>query len=51
MMIDHLAAIEATTTLDELKEVYVSAYACCNGDKGWQKKVIDAKEKRKGALK
>jgi len=50
-MIDLISAIEATTTLDELKEVYVAAYACCNGDKGWQKKVIDAKEKRKGALK
>ena len=51
MMIDHLAAIEATTTLEELKNVYSTAYAHCGGDKGWQKKVIDAKEKRKGALK
>ena len=51
MMIDHLAAIETTTTLEELKDVYVLAYAACNGDKNWQKKVIDAKEKRKGALK
>ena len=50
-MIDLISAIEATTTLDELKEVYVAAYACCNGDKSWQKKVIEAKEKRKGALK
>jgi hypothetical protein len=50
-MIDLISAIEATTTLEELKEAYVSAYACCDGDKGWQKKVIDAKEKRKGALK
>jgi len=51
MMIDHLAAIEATTTLEELKNVYSTAYASCAGDKNWQKKVIDAKEKRKGALK
>jgi hypothetical protein len=51
MMIDHLAAIDAASTLEELKDVYVLAYASCNGDKGWQKKVIDAKEKRKGALK
>ena len=51
MMIDHLAAIEATTTLEELKNVYSTAYSACAGDKGWQKKVIDAKEKRKGALK
>ena len=51
LMIDHLAAIEATTTLEELKNVYGTAYASCAGDKNWQKKVIDAKEKRKGALK
>jgi hypothetical protein len=51
MMIDHLAAIEATTTLEELKNVYSTAYSACAGDKNWQKKVIDAKEKRKGALK
>jgi len=51
MMIDHLAAIDAASTLEELKNVYSTAYSACAGDKGWQKKVIDAKEKRKGALK
>jgi len=51
MMIDHLAAIDAASTLEELKNVYGTAYAACAGDKSWQKKVIDAKEKRKGALK
>lgn len=51
MMIDHLAAIEAASTLEELKDVYGTAYSACAGDKSWQKKVIDAKEKRKGALK
>jgi hypothetical protein len=51
MMIDHLAAIEAASTMDELKEVYATAYRACNADKTWQKKVIDAYEKRKGALK
>jgi len=51
LMIDHLAAIDAASTLEELKDVYVLAYAACAGDKSWQKKVIDAKEKRKGALK
>ena len=51
MMIDHLAAIDAASTLEELKNVYTVAYSACVGDKGWQKKVIDAKEKRKGALK
>ena len=51
MMIDHLAAIDAASTLEELKDVYSTAYSACAGDKGWQKKVIDAKEKRNGALK
>lgn len=50
-MIDHLAAIDAASTMEELKNVYTSAYSACGSDKGWQKKVIDAKEKRKGALK
>jgi hypothetical protein len=51
MMIDHLAAIEAAFTIEELKDVYTTAYSACGSDKTWQKKVIDAKEKRKGALK
>ena len=50
-MIDHLAAIDAASTMDELKDVYTAAYSACGSDKNWQKKVIDAKEKRKGALK
>ena len=50
-MIDHLAAIDAASTIEELKNVYTAAYSACGSDKGWQKKVIDAKEKRKGALK
>ena len=50
-MIDHLAAIEAASTIEELKDVYTTAYSACGSDKTWQKKVIDAKEKRKGALK
>jgi hypothetical protein len=50
-MIDHLAAIEAASTIEELKNVYTTAYSACGSDKAWQKKVIDAKEKRKGALK
>jgi hypothetical protein len=51
VMIDHLAAIDAASTMDELKDVYTAAYSACGSDKSWQKKVIDAKEKRKGALK
>ena len=50
-MIDHLAAIEAAFTIEELKDVYTTAYSACGSDKTWQKKMIDAKEKRKGALK
>ena len=50
-MIDHLAAIEAASTIEELKDVYTTAYSACGSDKNWQKKMIDAKEKRKGALK
>mgnify|MGYP003337066726 CR=1 FL=1 len=50
-MIDHLSAIEAASTIEELKNVYSIAYSACASDKGWQKKVIDAKEKRKGELK
>ena len=50
-MIDHLAAIEAASTIEELKNVYTTAYSACGSDKTWQKKVIDAKEKRKGELK
>jgi hypothetical protein len=50
-MTDHLAAIDTASTLEELKNVYTVAYTACASDKGWQKKVIDAKEKRKGALK
>jgi hypothetical protein len=50
-MIDHLAAIDAASNMEELKNVYTAAYSACGSDKGWQKKVIDAKEKRKGVLK
>ena len=51
MMIDHLAAIDAASTLEELKDVYGTAYSACSGDKNWQKIVFDANEKRTGALK
>ena len=50
-MIDYLSAIEAAPTMEDLKNVYIAAYAACDGDKGWQKKVMEAKEKRKGELK
>jgi hypothetical protein len=47
---DHLAAIEASTDQDGLKNAYKAAYAACNGDSEWQKKVIAAKDKVKAKL-
>jgi len=49
-LIDHLAAIEASTDQDQLKAAYKAAYAACNGDSEWQKKVIAAKDKAKAKL-
>jgi hypothetical protein len=49
-LVDHLAAIEASTDQDQLKAAYKAAYAACNGDSEWQKKVIAAKDKAKGKL-
>ena len=50
IMADHLAAIEATTTQDDLKKAYVKAYAYANNEPVWQKKVIAAKDKMKGKM-
>jgi len=47
---DHLAAIEASTDQDQLKSAYKAAYAACNGDTEWQKKIIAAKDKAKEKL-
>jgi hypothetical protein len=49
-LVDHLAAIEASTDQDSLKNAYKAAYAACNGDSEWQKKVISAKDKVKAKL-
>ena len=49
-LVDHLAEIEASTDQDGLKNAYKAAYAACNGDSEWQKKVIAAKDKAKGKL-
>jgi hypothetical protein len=49
-IVDHLAAIEASTDQDSLKNAYKAAYAACNGDSEWQKKVIAAKDKVKAKL-
>jgi hypothetical protein len=49
-LVDHLAAIESSTDQDSLKNAYKAAYAACNGDSEWQKKVIAAKDKAKAKL-
>lgn len=46
-LIDHLAAIDASTDQEQLKAAYKAAYAACNGNADWQKKVIAAKDKVK----
>jgi hypothetical protein len=50
VMADHLAAIEATTTEEDLKKAYIKAYAYANNEPVWVKKVIAAKDKMKGKL-
>jgi len=49
-LVDHLAAIDASTDEDGLKNAYKAAYAACNGNPDWQKKVIAAKDKVKAKL-
>jgi hypothetical protein len=43
---DWLAAIEATTTGEELQSVYKQAYEACQGHQDLIKRVIDAKSVR-----
>ena len=49
-MVDLLAAIEATTSEEDLKKAYVKAYAYANNEPVWQKRVIAAKDKMKNKL-
>lgn len=46
IIVDHLAAIEASATSDELKAAYAAAYEACQGDQMLQTKVIAAKKAR-----
>jgi len=50
-MLDYIAAIEATTTVDELKNIYIEAFAATDGNKVWQTKMIAAKDAKKKELK
>ena len=51
MMFDYLSAIEVTSSLDQLKDIYIEAFAACQGNKAWQTKMIAAKDARKKELK
>ena len=50
-MLDYISAIEATITLDELKDIYIRAFAACDGNKAWQTRMITAKDAKKKVLK
>ena len=47
---DLMAAMDETTTLEELQKTYKAAYAAANGDPAWQKKVIARKDDKKSQL-
>jgi len=47
---DLMAAMDETTTLEDLQKTYKAAYAAANGDPAWQKKVIEGKDKKKSQL-
>ena len=49
-MADHLAAIDAATTEEELKAAYLPAYKAAGNDANWQKKLIAAKDAKKASL-
>lgn len=46
VMADHLAAIEASASSEEMQKAYAAAYEACEGDATWHAKVIAAKKKR-----
>jgi hypothetical protein len=47
---DLMAAMDETTTLEDLQKTYKTAYAAANGDSAWQKKVIKSKDDKKAQL-
>ena len=49
-MYDHIEAIKSSASMDQLKTVYTTAYAACQGDQQWQAKMIAAKDATKKAL-
>jgi len=50
VMLDYVAAIESTTTEEDLRKVYAKAYAYASGSPQWQKKIVAAKDKMKDKL-
>jgi hypothetical protein len=46
LMLDHLAAIDATSNSEELTAAFQAAFEACNGDQAWQAKVMAAKKSR-----
>ena len=49
-IIDLMAAMDETTTLEDLQKTYKAAYAATNGDPTWQKKVIAHKDAKKSKV-
>lgn len=49
-LLDHFAAIEASSTHDELKANFKTALAACKGNADLQLKIIEAKDKAKAKL-
>jgi hypothetical protein len=49
-LMDWIAAIDATTTADELKSVYAKAYAAAKNDIDAQKRIVAAKDRQKAKL-
>jgi hypothetical protein len=49
-LMDWIAAIDATTTADELKSVYAKAYAAAKNDLDAQKRIVAAKDRQKAKL-
>ena len=49
-ILDLIAAMDETNTLDELQKTYKAAYAAANGDPAWQKQVMAKKDAKKALL-
>jgi hypothetical protein len=49
-LMDWIAAIDATTTADELRAVYAKAYAAAKNDLDTQKRIVAAKDRQKAKL-